>query len=333
MNKHNTSRRQSIGAFSYGLKMKLSAFLFIAGLFQINANTYTLTTEIDQQFQVSGTVTDGQGVPLGGANVMEKGTANGVITDFDGNFSLNVSNANATLVFSYIGFGTKEVAVASKNTIKVQMEESASGLDEVVVVGYGTQIKKDLTGATSSVKGEELTRAPTANLASNLGGKMTGVFVNSATGQPGAEDINFAIRGVSTSGNNDPLVLVDGIVRSFARIDPNDIESITVLKDAASTAVYGARAANGVILVTTKEYATYINEAKLNYGENPIFTDAEVKQYVDGELPGYNWLDAVLSNSAPIARYDISASGGSDNTKYFVSYGLLDQKGFYSIQY
>ena len=360
MNKHNTSRRQSIGAFSYGLKMKLSAFLFIAGLFQINANTYTLTTEIDQQFQVSGTVTDGQGVPLGGANVMEKGTANGVITDFDGNFSLNVSNANATLVFSYIGFGTKEVAVASKNTIKVQMEESASGLDEVVVVGYGTQIKKDLTGATSSVKGEELTRAPTANLASNLGGKMTGVFVNSATGQPGAEDINFAIRGVSTSGNNDPLVLVDGIVRSFARIDPNDIESITVLKDAASTAVYGARAANGVILVTTKrgrsgkasfefqssfgfqsqirkvelmdvgEYATYINEAKLNYGENPIFTDAEVKQYVDGELPGYNWLDAVLSNSAPIARYDISASGGSENTKYFVSYGLLDQKGFYS---
>lgn len=360
MNKLKKSRCHYMGVFNYGSKMKLSTFLLIVGLFQISAIAHNSTIDIGLQFQISGTVTDNQGIPLGGANVIEKGTTNGVITDFDGNFSLNVADGNATLVFSYIGFGTKEVLVAENKIINVQLEESASGLDEIVVIGYGTQVKKDLTGATSSVKGEELTRAPTANLASNLGGKMTGVFVNSATGQPGAEDINFAIRGVSTSGNNDPLVLVDGIVRSFSRIDPNDIESITVLKDAASTAVYGARAANGVILVTTKrgrsgkasfefqssfgfqsqirkvelmdvgEYAHYINEAKLNYGENPIFTEAEVAQYENGELPGYNWLDSVLDNSAPISRYDISASGGSESTKYFVSYGLLDQKGFYS---
>ena len=360
MNKLKTLKYGYLAVFSCGYKFKFSHILLLVGLLQMNAHAYSNNLDIALQTPISGTVTDSQGIPLAGVNVLVKGTTNGSITDFDGNYSINVSSDNATLVFSYIGFGTKEIAIEGKTTINVQMEESAAGLDEIVVIGYGTQTKKDLTGATSVVKGEQLVKAPTANLAANLGGKMTGVFVNTATGQPGAEDVNFSIRGSSTTGNNEPLVIVDGIVRSFSRLDPNDIESVTVLKDAASTAVYGARAANGVLLVTTKrgktnrpsfnvetsagfqsqirqielmnagEYARYINEAKLNYGQNPIFTDQEVAQYENGELPSYDWLNSVLANSAPIRKYNISASGGNEGTRYFLSYGLLDQAGFYS---
>ncbi|MFB9056132.1 SusC/RagA family TonB-linked outer membrane protein [Mariniflexile ostreae] len=321
---------------------------------------FTLTLTNMQAQTIQGTVKEADtNMPTPGASVVIKGTVKGTSTDFDGNYSIEAKSTDI-LVFSYVGMESQEIPVGNKKTINVILVSNLSALDEVIVIGYGTQTKKDLTGATSVVKGEKLLKAPTANLASNLSGKMTGVFVNTATGQPGSEDVNFAIRGTSTTGNNDPLIVVDGVVRSFSRLDPNDIESVTVLKDAASTAVYGARAANGVLLVTTKrgksnkpsfslessfgfqsqirqielmnagEYARYINEAKRNYGETPVFTDQEVSQYESGELPSYDWLNSVLGNSAPLSKHNISASGGSSNTRYFLSYGLLDQGGFYS---
>ncbi|MBD0832587.1 SusC/RagA family TonB-linked outer membrane protein [Aestuariibaculum sediminum] len=358
----------SLNIFTLKLKTKISAFFVLVIAFGVQAETYSTTENFKtnntekklQQTEVTGVVLDQNNVPLPGANILEKGTTNGVQTDFDGNFTINLNNSNGILVVSYIGYKSQEISLNGKTQINITLEEDTAKLDEVVVVGYGTQTKKDLTGSVSAVKGEKLVKAPTANLASNLSGKMTGVFVNTATGQPGAEDINFAIRGTSTTGNNAPLVIVDGIVRPFARLDPNDIESVTVLKDAASTAVYGARAANGVLLVTTKrgnsnkpsfnfessfgyqsqirqielmnagEYARYINEAKNNYGLNPIFTDAEVAQYESGELPSYDWLGATLGNSAPLSKHSISASGGREGIRYFLSYGLLNQEGFYS---
>ncbi|WP_345005998.1 TonB-dependent receptor [Snuella lapsa] len=368
MKEQQRIKRDTLERFKPSLKAKFTMFFIFAILFNIQAKTSINNNTGDkinslksaQQIEIKGVVTDQNNQPLPGANVLEKGTTNGAQTDFDGNFTLNVSSNNAVLVVSYVGFKAQEILINGQTQFSVVLEEDAAKLDEVVVVGYGTQVKKDLTGATSAVKGAKLVKAPTTNLASNLSGKVTGVFVNTATGNPGNEDINFAIRGTSTTGNNAPLVIVDGIVRSFSRLDPKEIESITVLKDAASTAVYGARAANGVLLVTTKrgnsnkpsfnlessfgfqsqtrqielmnagEYARYINEAKLNYGQNPIFTDAEVAQYESGELASYDWLKSALGNSAPLSRHSISASGGSDNTRYFLSYGLLNQEGFYS---
>src|SRR5690606_19154979 len=179
------------------------------------------------------------GAPLTGANILEKGTTNGTQADFDGNFSLNLNNDNAVLVVSYIGFATKEVPVNGQTNLSAVLEVSSAGLDEVVVVGFGTQKKLNLTGAVSSVQSEVLENRPITSASQALQG-VPGVYINQVGGQPGNDAATIRVRGVGTLNDNNPLVLVNGIEFSINDLNPNDIESITVLKDAASAAIYGS---------------------------------------------------------------------------------------------
>ena len=206
-----------------------------------------------QEKTVSGSVTDSQNVPLPGVNVVEVGTTNGTQTDFDGNYSLSV-NTGSSLQFSYIGMVSQTIAIEGKSTINLQMEEDASQLDEVVVVGYGTQKAVNLTGSVETVKAE-IARQPVAQASQALAGLVPGLTATQSSGQPGEDGAAIRIRGIGTLGSgakNNPLILVDGIPDDINGLDPSDIESISVLKDASASAIYGSRAANGVILITTK---------------------------------------------------------------------------------
>src|SRR5680860_557286 len=210
--------------------------------------------EVNVQFQVSGTITDGDGTPLPGASILEKGTTNGVQTDFDGNFSIAISDENATLVLSYIGFATQEVAVDGQATINVQLEESAQGLDEVVVVGFGTQKKSDLTGAVASANIDAFRESPNVSIAQSLQGSVPGLNVGQVNSA--GESPSISVRGrTSINGNQNPFIVLDGIPFSgnLSDLNPNDIESINVLKDPSSKAIYGAQSANGVILIESKK--------------------------------------------------------------------------------
>lgn len=213
----------------------------------------TLVVEtVLQKKAISGKVVDSKGEAIIGANIMEKGTTNGTITDFDGKFSLNVS-AKGVIVISYIGYKSVEIPIAQiKSGGKITLKEDTEIMDEVVVVGYGTQKKATLTGSVSQVGGEDLKKVAAANLTNTLAGKTAGIIANTRSGEPGEDNADILIRGKGTLGSTSPLIVVDGIAdRSFSHLNPEDIESISVLKD-ASAAIYGARAANGVILVTTK---------------------------------------------------------------------------------
>jgi TonB-linked SusC/RagA family outer membrane protein len=209
------------------------------------------------QTVVTGTVTDPNGMPLPGVNILEKGTTNGALTDFDGNYSIEIASPDAILVFSFIGMTTSESAVGNDNVINIRMTEDSQALDEVVVVGYGTQKKSTLTGAVSTLDGEDVAQTPVANISQSIAGRMAGVSMRPNGGQPGLDSPSIQIRGISTTGNSAPLVVVDGIIRSnINQIDPNSIESMSVLKDAAAVAPYGLGGANGVILITTKKGKT-----------------------------------------------------------------------------
>tara|TARA_R110002033_G_scaffold42869_4_gene84092 strand:- start:67 stop:3330 length:3264 start_codon:yes stop_codon:yes gene_type:complete len=261
------------------LKMKLSMFLILAFLFKVNANTYSLNSAISvdiekaisQEKIITGTVTDQAGVPLPGTTVLIKGTNTGTSTDFDGKYSISIPDAGTTLVFSYVGFVTQEILINGQSTINVTLSEDSTSLDEIVLVAYGTQRKKDVTGAISTVETNELVLSSSPSIVDVLRGKAAGLQISQNSAQPGG-GLDIQIRGAgSLLASNEPLVIVDGfpitnfddspsgnrynsgtqsILNSF---NPNDIENISVLKDASSTAIYGARAANGVILITTKK--------------------------------------------------------------------------------
>ena len=317
---------------------------------------------LQQARKITGQVRDAAGEPIIGANVMEKGTTNGTITDIDGNFSLEVP-ANATLVVSYIGYMERTIPVGDQSEIAVLLVEDTQKLDEVVVVGYGTQKKVNLTGAISSVEAEALENRPITNATQALQGAQ-GVYVNQAGAQPGSDGATIRIRGVGTLNNNDPLVLVDGIEFPLEAINPNDIESISVLKDAASSAIYGSRAANGVILVKTKsgkkgkftvdynnyfgmQQATYLpdfvydpivfmearNQAQRNEGSLTVdYSDELIEEYRQGmktdpiTYPCNNWLD-IMYNNAFIMEHNVRFSGGDEKYTYSVSLGYGDQNG------
>lgn len=319
----------------------------------------SFTLSAQENMSVTGIVKSPDGFAIPGANVIIMGTTTGTITNADGVYQLDNVNGQDTLIISFIGFDDKIIAVNNTKIIDAILESDDFDLGEVVVVGYGTQKKADLTGSVSSIKNEDMVTVAAPNVTSTLTGKVTGVITRQTSGKPGADSPEFTIRGQSTFGDNSALVLVDGIQRDFNQIDPNDIESITVLKDAASAAVYGSRGANGVILVTTKrgtsetpqitfstsyssqtptfqpdymnagDYAYYLNEASINKGQNPAFTDEQVQQYQDGTLPSTNWWGEVMSESAPITQYNLSVNGKAKNTKYFISLGHLDQEGLY----
>ena len=320
------------------------------------------TSIVQQTSTVNGKITDSNGEPIIGASVVVKGTTNGTITDFDGNFTLEIP-AKATLVISYVGYKTQEVAVNGKKTLNISLKEDMEMLDEVVVVGYGTQKKATLTGSVSSVGGEELKKVSTANLTNTLAGKTAGVIANTRSGEPGADDATILIRGKGTLGNTSPLIVVDGIAdRSFGRLNSEDVESISVLKD-ASAAIYGARAANGVILVTTKrgkegkvklnysgnvsfsqptrvpemlnayQYATYVNEFDAAQGNSLTYPETALTKIKDGSdpinYPDTNWWNAVAKDWATNTEHSLAISGGNEKISFYSSAQYMYQDVIY----
>ena len=235
--------------------MLLSAFSVDAAMaVPASAGTVDEVMVVQQGKKVTGMVVDGAGEPVIGANVVVKGTTNGTITDFDGNYSLEGVSANDILVVSYIGYLSQEIPVENQSSIKVTLKEDTQTLDEVVVVGYGTMRKSDVTGSIGVAKGDDLTKNQNFSALDNLRGKVSGVNIFSNSSQPGAYSNRVVIRGQATiNASSDPLYVVDGVVmENFDLVNPNDIESMEVLKDASAAAIYGARGANGVIMVTTK---------------------------------------------------------------------------------
>ena len=241
---------------------KASAFCLLLSAFSVNAamaapapaGTVDEVMAVQQGKKVTGVVIDGTGEPVVGANVVVKGTTNGTITDFDGNYTIEGVSANDVLVISYIGYLSQEVPVGNQSMIKVTLKEDTQTLDEVVVVGYGTMKKSDVTGSISTAKGDDLVKNQSFSALDNLRGKVSGVNIFSNSSQPGAYSNRVVIRGIATiNSSSNPLYVVDGVVmENFDLVNPNDIESMEVLKDASAAAIYGARGANGVIMVTTK---------------------------------------------------------------------------------
>lgn len=310
------------------------------------------------QTNVSGKVVDTDDIPIIGANIIEVGTSNGTITDLDGNFNLSVDE-NAIIRISYIGYLDKEISIEGRANISITMEEDIHSLDDVVVVGYGTQKKINLTGAVGMVSSKEFETRPITDVSQALQGKVPGLVINQVGGQPGGEQFNINIRGASTFSGNDPLVIVDGIAMSLNNLNPQDIESVSVLKDAASAAIYGARASGGVILITTKKgsvgrtrvsYDGYVGvqtptmlpEATNAYEHTMLFREGEynnnpnttvykysedvIAAYKRKELPETDRID-YLFNSAPQHNHNISISGGSKTNQYLVSLGFISQEG------
>ncbi len=308
-----------------------------------------------QERTITGTVTDATG-PLPGASVLVKGTSNGTQTDFDGNFTIDNVPVNATLVFSYIGYQTIEENVNERSSIDVELSEDTQALDEVVVIGYGSVTKKDLTGATGSVNAEEIAKRPLTQIDQALQGTVTGVAVTSQTGQPG-RGLDIRIRGTgSITGGTSPLFVIDGFIgASIDGIDPNEIASIDILKDASATAIYGSRGSNGVVIVTTKsgktgdlkvdfsfwssigqvtrrldmlnagEFAGIVSLTDAQAGSTPTFSDSEIQE-IANRGPGTNWQDEIF-RTAITQNYSVALSGGSDKLKYRFSVNHLNQPG------
>ena len=303
-----------------------------------------------QNLDISGTVLDEFGIPIPGASILVKNTSKGAVTDFDGLFTINDVATGSTLVFSYLGYLTQEIVVNDNQELTVTLNADVAQLDEVIIIGYGTQTKKEITGAVSIVSSETIEALKPTRIEQALQGQVAGVNITSNSGSPG-ESSTISIRGVSTNGQNQPLILVDGnVVEDLSVINPNDIESMNILKD-ATAGIYGVRAANGVILITTKtgrkempltveysaytgfqqttrkmpvlnasEYAVIVNEAYAAGGSTPPFTD------LSGLGVGTDWQDKVFE-TAPIQNHNISFKGGKEKSSYSYSSSFLTQDG------
>ena len=331
-----------------------------------NAESSAIVNEVLQSSVVKGVVKDSNGEPLLGVNVLVKGTTIGAVTDIDGNFSFEAP-AGCTLVISYIGFESQEVKVKGNAPLNIILKEDSEALDEVVVIGYGTQKKVNLTGAVSAVTGEEIAKRPVSNTSTMLQGQMPGLRITSDKGQPGNESVQMRVRGQGTysSAGSNPLVLINGVEGDLATLDPNIIESVSVLKDAASASIYGSRAANGVILITTKNgsemkervsvryngnfavhnpttlldliwdsptYMKYFNMAKENSG-SPI-TERYTQEMIDAytnptdpqKYPSFNWLDYMF-DPAFVQQHNVNVSGTIGKTSYNASLSMVNQPG------
>lgn len=311
--------------------------------------------------KITGTVKDKNGEPIPGVSVMIKGTTLGITTDIDGNYSLDVPSGSTHLKFSFVGMKTKEVAINNQKQISIVLEEDAIGIEEVIAVGYGVQKKASLTGAVASINTEDISARPVASTEKALQGLAPGLVVVDRGGLAGSEDLNIQIRGnTSLKGNSNPLVYVDGIEQSMSDIDPNDIESVSILKDAASTSIYGSRGANGVILITTKrskqkglklsyngyfalqeisklpekvgieDYMRLYNEAFENDGQPLPFTEDDIQNTINGtdpyRWPNTDWHDVIFQVS-PQQNHSISAMGGNDKIRFNMSLNYLEKQG------
>ena len=312
---------------------------------------------------ISGKVTDSAGAPIPGATVVIKGTTTGTVTDIDGNYSLSISGEAEALVISFVGMGSEEIPIGNQSQINITLEEDANDLDEVIVIGYGTQRKATLTGAVTSVTTEDVRSNPAINLTNSLSGLLPGLTALNRSGEPGADNAAILIRGNNTTGDNSPFVVVDGVQNppGWQRINPNDIESISVLKD-ASAAIYGARAANGVILITTKKgkigkptisytfnqgisqptrlpelagsplFAEYVNEMLLRDGQDPRYSEEEIQLFKEGTDPNYpnaNWYKEVLKDYSLQSMHNLSLRGGSEAVRYSLSGSYSNQNSIF----
>ena len=317
------------------------------------------------QITVTGSVTDLKGEPVVGAMVVVKGAAAGSAVDAKGNYSIKV-NSDAVLVATVIGYVDNEEPVNGRSEINFQMKEDVQVLEEAVAIGYGTQSKLTLTGSVAQTSGTELVKNSSVNLSQGLAGRLSGVIVNNRSGEPGADDATMFIRGRSTLGNNAPLIIIDGVPgrdSDFSRLTGDEIESVNVLKD-ASGAIYGARSANGVILVTTKR-GKYNEAPKVTFsydlglqqptrlvkmadavlftkaynaelaitGAAPYYNDSQIQHYIDGDdqilYPNTNWFDEIIKDYSAQHKYGVDIQGGSEKVAYFVQFNGQYQDGIY----
>lgn len=323
-------------------------------------------TQQEKKISINGTVRDAQQEPLPGVNVLVKGTTIGTTTDIDGNYFISVPDKNAVLVFSYIGFESQEVKVGGQININVNMSEESNSLDEVVVVGYGSQKRASVVGSITAIEPAQLQQGTTRAVSNNLAGQLAGVIAVQRNGEPGSDGSDFWIRGISSFKGTgvSPLVLVDGIERTLDDLSAAEIESFSVLKDAAASAVYGVRGANGVILVKTKrgqlgkpkvnfhleqgftkptqlpdyigsvDYLSLMDELYMDAGNpNPLYGEEMINNYrnnVDPELyPNVNWLDAVSKDMASNTRGDLTITGGSDILRYALVASYYGERGIF----
>src|SRR5690606_25525993 len=317
-----------------------------------------------QSNTVKGRVTDGRDALIG-VTVRVKGSPQAATTDEKGEFSIQ-SKADDILVLTYVGYHSKEVPIDNRNWITITLEPDNTDLSEVVVVGYGEQRKITTTGAISSVSGDDLVKAPVAGISNALIGMAPGLQAVQSSGEFGNDQATILIRGMATlnAGGRAPLIMIDGVERNtYNNLDPNEIESINILKDASATAVFGVRGANGVIMITTKrgeigrpkvnvtgnlaaiqpsilpdllesyEYALLRNEAEENMGRTPSFSDEDLRLYQTGEDPIFhpskNWMDELIKPFSFQQNYNTNISGGSEKLRYYTSFGYFSQSGGY----
>lgn len=314
--------------------------------------------------KVTGIVTDATGEPIIGANVVERNVkTNGVITDIDGQFSLEI-DVNGELLVTYIGYVAQNVSTKGKESFKIVLQEDTQTLEEVVVVGYGSQKKLNLTGSVATVGSEELTERPITNVTAAIQGAVPGMTITSGQGRPGQDAGTIRVRGTGTLNNSDPYILVDGIeTGTMNSIDPNDIESISVLKDAASAAIYGSKAANGVILITTKrgksgkptiaysgsfgwqkatsmidrvssaDAAILYNRALESDGKSPRFTEEDIQLFRNGAdpygHPNTDWQNLAFQGNGFMHKHNVNLSGGTDNVKYMNDFYWISASEWY----
>ena len=320
---------------------------------------YVTISEQPAGVEIKGIILDESGSPLPGVTVIVQGTTQGTVSDVDGHFSIDVPEGG-TLVFSFIGFEQQTILVGNQTELSVTMIESLSALEEVVVVGYGTQKKVNLTGAVSAISSEEIVNQPVGQSSMVLQGVAPGVTVTQRSGQPGSDGGEIRIRGVGTIGDSNPLIMVDGVETNMNNVDPNEIESISILKDAASAAIYGSRAANGVVLITTKrgkegisvnynmyaglqvptrlpeivgalDHMMLANEAFTNIGNDPQYSDQFIANYIEGmpsdQYPDTDWQKLTMSNSAFMQSHNVSVNAGNEKARVLGSFSYLDQDG------
>lgn len=320
--------------------------------------TYIAATNVPRT--ISGTVIDEKGESMIGVHVAVKGTNIGTITNIDGKFTIHSQEKSPVLIFSYVGYKKAEVR-ADKNILNVQMEPMENVLEDVVIVGYGSQKKGSVTGSVAQVNAREIMQAPIGAVSNMITGKLPGLVSKQSSGLPGGDGASINIRGASSfASSNSPVVIVDGIRRSFDQLNPEEIESITILKDASAAAVYGLQAAAGVILVTTKkgsegkptikfsssvamsrntmfpeflngpEYAYWYNKARMLNGKDPLFSNSNIRKMVEGDPDGIwgntNWVDE-LFRTGHTTQNTITVDGGNDKLRYFFSVGYYDQEG------
>ena len=370
----NTSASISLPAEAISVKHALDNIAGNVHISYLYDNDYIVLTKKDMVFSettsgyiqantVSGTISDENGEPIPGVNITIKGTITGTVTDVNGQYKINVPNNEAVLVFSFIGYTSQEIVVGTQRSIDINLAEETKHIEEVVVVGYGVQKKVNLTGSVSSVKfDEELENRPITNASQALSGKVPGVWVSQNSGKPGADGAQLRVRGWGTLNNSDPLVIIDGVEGGFNQINPNDIESITVLKDAASSAIYGSKAANGVILVTTKmgnrnekteiNFSSYFgvqsigrhynlvnnsaeamrmyNTARTNIGQSEIFPDYLISAFENGtdpyKHPNTDWMD-VFYKTPVMYEGNLSVKGGTQKSASYLSLNYMSQDG------